>query len=163
MFSRTMLTSTTVCVLLFTSVSVDAANWRSPVVPLSSVRLYAPRRPQETHLSPSDARLRNDQRRRDLNTIANAMFAYTHDGHEIPKAVSMDPQDICKTSGPSCKGTLDLVSLLTPYLSQAQLPSDPSLPQSDLSTGYTVYTNGWRTKLYYGAPRTEGIMIRIHK
>ncbi len=161
---RTLSLSAFASVLLITGISASASNYRSAVNPLSPQRTYAPRRATPTKtLSPTDARLRNDQRRRDLTTIANAMFAYTHDGHDIPKIIPYDPQEICRTTGPSCKGLLDLVSILTPYLTEAQLPSDPAMPAGSMSTGYTVYTNTWRTRLYYAAPLTDGIMIRLQK
>lgn len=86
------------------------------------------------------AKLRNSQRRGDVNLIINAVYQYTVDnGGQLPAEIGEQPKEICR-KGADCSGLIDLSKVVqkkknTAYLSS--LPVDPGVGKTN-GTGYEI-------------------------
>lgn len=106
---------------------------------------------------------RNEQRRKDVLTIANAIFQYSYrgDSRDIPPTIPLlAAGEICRFEAKSCKGLISLKRFLQPYI--ATLPSDPLAPQGN-GTRYFIQKD-WRGRYTVSAPDAEeGWLIRVQK
>jgi hypothetical protein len=97
--------------------------------------------------------LRNEQRRKDVVTLANAFYNYRtdHQSENVP-GLTEKPVEICRTKATSCKDLLDVRKELEPYL--ATLPVDPGTSADRNGTGYFVYED-WKNRIFITAPGAE--------
>lgn len=102
----------------------------------------------------SRSRLRNEQRRTDVTTIANAIYSWKRDTKEkLPKSVPLDDTiEICKPKSKSCKGMVDLSSIFAEYLSE--VPSDPLASPTANGTRYFIGKD-YKDRFTISAPDAE--------
>lgn len=108
-------------------------------------------------------RLRNEQRRADLTTIANAIFSWKRDsGQPLPKSIPIDEQiEICRPTSTDCSGMADLSALFADYLEE--VPVDPQAPKDSRGTRYTI-SKDWKDRFTVWAPDAEeGWVLRNSK
>jgi hypothetical protein len=111
----------------------------------------------------SRSRLRNDQRRADITTIANAIYSWKRDTKEkLPKSVLLDEKiEICRPTSTSCKGMADLRSIFADYL--AEVPVDPLAKKDSAGTRYFIEKD-WKDRFTISAPDAEdGWSLRKQK
>jgi hypothetical protein len=117
---------------------------------------------QPAPIEHTDARLRNEQRKKDLTNIGNALYRFKKkNGFIAPKVLpTYEAQEICRFDAKDCTGLLDLKEILTPYLEQKTMPVDPSAPKDGNSTRYTVYKD-YKNRVFLKALDAEdGWLIR---
>jgi hypothetical protein len=101
-----------------------------------------------------EVKLRNEQRRKDVKTIANAFFYYKRD-HEltVPESIPLKTaKELCRVSGSDCVGMVDLTDLLMPYLEE--MPVDPASAKDGNGTGYFI-SKDWKGRVTISAPAAD--------
>lgn len=100
-------------------------------------------------------KMRNGQRREDVNLILNAVYQYSVDNQgNLPSGIEEEPKEICKP-GANCEGLLDLSNLVLKKKNKAYLssmPVDPNVKEGN-GTGYVIRKNGNRISV--AAPGAE--------
>lgn len=106
--------------------------------------------------------LRNNQRKKDATTIANAIFVYRRDRGETPKDIPLAaPGELCRSNATTCAGLVDLRDEFRDILDD--IPVDPSSPADGNGTGYFVQKD-WRGRSSVTAPLAEDEwFIRVQK
>jgi hypothetical protein len=160
----TLLRTLCALALLATPLSSQALYWPQGV-PKTGTATTLPKPPvvrrsvRQNNPRGSEA-LRNEQRKKDLTTIGNAIFSYKRDNaYKLPAAVPFFDTEICRSCATSCKGLVDL-SALAEYLTT--VPADPQSPAGN-GTGYRIRKD-WVNRVFLTAPNAElGWSIRLQK
>lgn len=81
----------------------------------------------------------NNQRQRDINTIAGALVKYKKNSkNKLPLSITTTPTEICRTDASVCKGYIDLSALTLAEKYLVSIPIDQA-SSTKSGTGYVIY------------------------